>query len=253
MSKGRVLAIIPARYQSTRFPGKVIAELCGMPMVQWVYDKAKQTRSVDEVWVATDHSAVEDALSPFLTRVVQTPSNCVSGTERAWSAYKAIRSEFDIILNIQADEPLISPEDIEKVISAFDRPETQIASLFRRMDQDEDPNDSNIVKVVLKRNNDALYFSRSRIPFDRDQSAEGNDFFAHVGIYGFKTSVLEEIMTQSNSSYLEGREMLEQLNWLEHGYQIKMARTEHKPRGVDTPEQLEAIIRDVKENPSIIK
>lgn len=252
MSKGKVLAIIPARYQSSRFPGKAVADLFGMPMVQWVYDKVKKCYAVDETWIATDDKRIEDAVAPFLSRVVMTPSNCENGTERAWAAYKAIRSEFDIILNVQGDEPLIKSEDIEKVIQCFENEQTQIASLYRKLDENENPDDPNLVKVVLKANNEALYFSRSRIPYDRSGNFTTTDFYAHVGIYGFRTKVLEEIMA-SPSSYLENREMLEQLRWLEAGFSIKMAKTTNKPRGIDTPEQLEILKTEARENPAIMK
>jgi 3-deoxy-manno-octulosonate cytidylyltransferase (CMP-KDO synthetase) len=237
------LGIIPARYASTRFPGKPLADIHGKPMVMRVYERAKQ--ALDHVVVATDDKRIFDAVKSGDGKVIMTSANHLSGTDRCMEALELFEAEtnkeFDIVINIQGDEPFIRPEQIELLMGSFKDASIDIATLIKVI---EDPAlifDQNKPKVVVNRKKEALYFSRSPIPFIRgfenDEWYERNIFYQHIGMYAYRANVLRKI-TNLEQGILEKAESLEQLRWLENGYKIKTALTEYESFGIDTLEDL---------------
>jgi 3-deoxy-manno-octulosonate cytidylyltransferase (CMP-KDO synthetase) len=243
-----ILAVIPARYASSRFPGKPLAVLGTKPMIRWVYESSSGV--FEHLVVATDDSRIRDAVESFGGRVVMTSAEHRSGTDRCMEALQICREnegiDFSHVVNIQGDEPMIMPEQLQDLVSCLEMPDTGIATLIRVLGEEEDPYSPHIVKVVVNRDSTALYFSRSVIPFYRDPSGEVPGkrlvYYAHIGLYGFRAEVLEQV-TRLPVSLLESAESLEQLRWLENGYPIKTRVTVHHSPGVDTPEDLEKITR----------
>jgi 3-deoxy-manno-octulosonate cytidylyltransferase (CMP-KDO synthetase) len=242
------LGIIPARFASTRFPGKPLADINGKPMIQHVYEQAK--KALDQVVVATDDEKIFQTVKQFGGEVVMTSENHQSGTDRCFEALQAYENEkdsnFDVVINIQGDEPFIQPEQIEFVKTCFEDPQIDIATLIKRIEDDTTIFDTNKVKVVVNKKMEAMYFSRSPIPHLRGE-AEGNwsnkhNFFLHIGMYAYRSKALSEI-TRLEQSGLELAESLEQLRWLENGYKIKTAETDYESIGIDTPEDLENALK----------
>lgn len=246
-------AIIPARYASSRFPGKPLADMDGKPMIQRVYEQVK--KALDDVYVATDDERIFDAVNRFGGKAVMTSEAHKSGTDRCREVFSKIGENFDVVLNIQGDEPFIQPEQIKTLITCFDSPDVQLATLvkpFRTTDGFEVLFNPSTPKVVLNEKNEAVYFSRSVVPYIRDyphtQWLEKHTFYKHIGIYGYRTDVLDKITNLPQSS-LEKAESLEQLRWLQHGYVIKVGITEQETIGIDTPEDMEkalAFLRAIK-------
>ena len=240
----KFLGIIPARYASTRFPGKPLADLCGKPLIQRVYEQVRAT--VDELAVATDDERIADAVRHFGGRVVLTSTEHQSGTDRCYEAFLKVGDTFDIVVNIQGDEPFIQPDQIKLLKNCFFETDTQIATLVKPFDMDDDfeqtLSNPNTPKVVLNNHGEALYFSRSVIPYIRgkEQTAwlKMHTFYKHIGLYAFRQDILKEI-TALPRSPLEIAESLEQLRWLQNGYKIKTAITCQETIGIDTPEDLE--------------
>lgn len=227
------LAVIPARYASSRFPGKPLALICGKPMIQHVYERVLKTEGLGgegRVLVATDDGRIRDAVLGFGGRCVMT-GECRTGTDRVCQAVEGI--DCDVVLNVQGDEPLIDPGCLARLLKAFDDPSVQMATLRRPLDPAEDA-DPNVVKLVTALNGDALYFSRSSIPFPRNASCPR---FAHVGVYAYRKDFLKK-MAAMESTPLEKTESLEQLRVLENGYRIRTVLTTHRSIGVDTPADL---------------
>jgi len=239
-----VLGIIPARYGSTRFPGKPLALLAGRPMVQWVYERATQAELLSEVIVATDDQRIFDAVKKFDGRAVMTRADHPSGSDRI--AEVAAKSDADIIVNIQGDEPLIEPAAIDLGVKIlFDHPAAQVGTLVRPIRDAADLRNPNIVKVALAQDHTALYFSRSAIPFCRGAQTEAewlqqHTYFKHIGLYIFRRDMLLQFVKWP-PGVLERVESLEQLRLLEHGVKIHVAVTEYEARSVDTPEDLEKL------------
>ena len=239
-----VLILIPARYASTRFPGKPLAEIGGKPMINHVVEKA--SRVSQDVFVATDDERIYNCVSGFGGKAIMTSVDHRSGTDRCYEAYcKAaalLEKEFDVVVNIQGDEPFIRPEQVEDLISCFENPEIQIATLAKKFENNADVFDPNKVKVVVSALGTALYFSRSPIPYCRGKEQaewiEMTDFYKHVGMYAYRPQVLKEI-TELAPGVLEKAESLEQLRWLENGYKIAVKPTDHESIGIDTPDDLE--------------
>jgi 3-deoxy-manno-octulosonate cytidylyltransferase (CMP-KDO synthetase) len=236
------IGIIPARFQSTRFPGKPLAILGGKPIIQWVYENAK--KALDQVYVATDDERIYQAVEAFGGKAVYTAANHQSGTDRCAEAAQKISEKlnFDVVINIQGDEPFIRPEQIEGLKACFHTPETEIATLIKPIANSAEITNINRPKVVINKLQEAMYFSRSAIPFVRDYKAEEwidrNKFYSHVGMYAYRFDVLLEL-TKLPLGILEKAESLEQLRWLENGYRIKTAETVFENIGIDTPEDLE--------------
>lgn len=245
------IGIIPARYASSRFPGKPLAMIGDKPMIQRVYEQAKKVLA--DVYVATDDNRIYDAVESFGGKAVMTSDKHRSGTDRCHEAYRNVGSKADVVINIQGDEPFIHEEQIREIMECFDDPATQIATLVRKFDPSQGfdaLNDCTKPKVVIDSNRNALYFSRSVIPFVRN--AEKKDwpsetaFYMHVGMYAYKAAVLAEI-TKLPQSSLEIAESLEQLRWLQNGYTIKTGLTDKPTIGIDTPADLEKAIRYLSE------
>ncbi|MEP2770772.1 MAG: 3-deoxy-manno-octulosonate cytidylyltransferase [Fulvivirga sp.] len=239
----RILGVIPARYASSRFPAKPLADIGGKSMIQRVYEQASKCKSLLEVVVATDHPEIADEVASFGGKVVMTREDHQSGTDRCFEAYKSLGEAFDYVINIQGDEPFINPKQITELAHLLDGT-TQLATLAKKIDKEEDLFSPNVVKVVLDENQKALYFSRSPIPYNRTAPKNnwtGNhDYFKHIGIYAYRTDVLEKI-TKLKVSSLEQAESLEQLRWLQNGYSIKVNETQYHSIGIDTPEDLEKV------------
>ena len=233
-------AIIPARYASTRFPGKPLALLGGKPVIQRVYEQAVSV--LGEAYVATDDQRIFDTVESFGGQAVMTRSDHKSGTDRIEEAARKIYTTADIIINVQGDEPFIQASQIETLCRLFDTPETQIGTLGKRFESMEAAENPNSPKIVCDTNGFALYFSRSLIPFIRGK--ERNEWFTHfpflkhLGIYAYRREVLTEI-TQLPQSPLEMAESLEQLRWLQNGYRIRVGETDVETVGIDTPEDLQ--------------
>jgi 3-deoxy-manno-octulosonate cytidylyltransferase (CMP-KDO synthetase) len=239
------LGIIPARYASTRFPGKPLAMLGDKPMIQWVYERASDL--FEHLLVATDDPRIVDAVLGFGGKVVMTSEDHRSGTERCAEAAglyeEQKRLKFSHVVNIQGDEPLIQTDQVRTLLDCFKAPETQIATLIREISGEEDLKNPNVVKVVVDQSFRALYFSRSAIPFIRESGAEQVPrvrFYSHIGLYGFRREVLEQVVRMPPTN-LEQAESLEQLRWLEHGKSIQTALTNLPSLGVDTPEDLDRL------------
>ncbi|WP_319482360.1 3-deoxy-manno-octulosonate cytidylyltransferase [uncultured Draconibacterium sp.] len=239
------IGIIPARYQSSRFPGKPLAKIKDKPMIQWVYENA--SKALPYVCVATDDDRIFEAVKTFGGEVVKTLSSHQSGTDRCAEAALIIAKKHpvDIVVNIQGDEPFVKPEQIELIKSCFES-ETEIATLVKKVNSQEELFNPNRPKVVLDKNDFALYFSRSPIPYFRGEENKNwvkkHTFWSHIGMYAFKADVLQKI-TQLEQGKLELAESLEQLRWLENGYKIKTAETTSATIGIDTPEDLEAALQ----------
>lgn len=239
----KFIAIIPARYASTRFPGKPLADMGGKPMIQRVYEQVK--KAVDEVRVATDDSRIFDVVESFGGKAIMTSSQHRSGTDRIQEAYTKIGEPFDVVINVQGDEPFIRPEQIQALKDCFDSPEIQLATLvkpFKKEDGFDVLFNSNSPKVVINRQNEAIYFSRSIIPYIRDvhhsEWLDKHTFYKHIGMYAYRADILKEITLLPQSS-LEKAESLEQLRWIENGYRIRVGYTHVETIGIDTPEDME--------------
>lgn len=244
--KPKVVGVIPARYGSSRFPGKIIAELAGKPMIQWVYEQARKSTLLDELYVAVDDERVSNCVEGFGGKIIMTDSNLQSGTDRVSAAVEKL--DDCIVVNIQGDQPLFNPIMIDETVQALlDDPLLQMSTLKIKIEE-EDYNDPDVVKVVVDENDNALYFSRSLIPYSRDN--EKIDVYEHVGLYVYRKDFLLKI-SKLPQSKLEKIEMLEQLRVMEKGYKIKVLETKSsKIAGisVDTLEDLakvEQLIQDL--------
>ena len=238
----KFIGIIPARYASTRFPAKPLAMLGGKPVIQRVYEQVAGV--LDDAYVATDDERIEAAVKAFGGKAVMTSVNHKSGTDRCYEAYCKVGQGYDVVVNIQGDEPFIRHSQLEAVKACFDDADTQIATLvkpFTPEDGYEALENPNSPKVVVNSQMQALYFSRSVIPFqrnrDRGEWLANHVYYKHIGLYAYRASVLKEI-TALPQSPLELAESLEQLRWLENGYVIKVGVTEVETVGIDTPQDL---------------
>ena len=242
------IAIIPARYASTRFPGKPLANLGGKPVIQHVYEKVSSV--VEDTWVATDDQRIFNTVKSFGGKAVMTRNDHKSGTDRIEEAVEIIGGEWDVVINVQGDEPFIQISQIETVCNCFNDPSTEIATLGKPFGNDiEAISNPNSPKIVSDKRGYALYFSRSIIPFIRGQEmqewATSYPLLKHIGLYAYRRNVLREV-TQLPQGALEKAESLEQLRWLENGYRIKVGLTDIETIGIDTPEDLEKAEEYVK-------
>ena len=235
----KILGVIPARWASTRLPGKPLADICGKPMIQHVYERAKQSKSLTSVVVATDDERVLNAVRAFGGEAVMTSPSHPNGSSRAEEAVRG--RDADAVINIQGDEPMMDPAMIDEVAAALSEPEVICATLCRPL-AEADRNNPNVVKVVMAQNGDALYFSRSLIPYPRHEPTI--PFYQHIGIYGYTAAFLRRYVELPMTPLAEA-ESLEQLKVLENGYKIRVKVTAcaYVGRGVDTPEDLEAVSR----------
>ena len=235
-----VIGVIPARYSSVRFEGKVLAKILGKPMIQHVWERAKQAKALDDVIIACDHELVADTAREFGAKVVITSKDHACGTDRISEVINPI--DVKIVVNIQGDEPLIHPMMIDSVARALlDNKNITMATLMKRIEDKEVINDPNVVKVVVDKNNFALYFSRAPIPYLACNSDVKHPvYFKHIGLYGYTKDFLFTYKNLPLSS-LENTEKLEQLRVLEEGFRIKVIETKFDTLGVDTPEDLEKV------------
>lgn len=238
----KFIAIIPARYASTRFPGKPLAMLGDKPVIQRVYEQVAGV--LDDAVVATDDARIYDAVRAFGGKAEMTSTEHRSGTDRCWEAYCKQGGKFDVVVNVQGDEPFIRPEQLLAVKGCFDDPATDIATLvkpFTEADGLSALENPNSPKVVLDAQSRALYFSRSVIPYlrgiPREEWLSQHTFYKHIGLYAFRSEVLRAVTALPQSS-LEKAESLEQLRWIENGYRIGVAVSEFETVGIDTPEDL---------------
>lgn len=235
----KYIGIIPARYASTRFPGKPLALLGGKPVIQRVYEQVSSL--LDATYVATDDDRIYEAVLGFGGKAIMTSPTHKSGTDRIEEAMEKIGGDYDVVVNIQGDEPFVRCEQIEALCACFSDPTTQIATLGKPFDSMEATENPNSPKIVVDNNGFALYFSRSIIPFVRNKERkdwiEAYPFLKHLGLYAYRREVLSEI-TRLPQSSLEIAESLEQLRWLQNGYRIRVGITEQETVGIDTPEDL---------------
>ena len=230
-----IVAIIPARYGSTRFPGKPLALIDGIPMIERVVRRVESAGVVDRVVVATDDRRIEELVLGFGGEVVMTSAGCVNGTERCVEAMGKLTPRPDAIINVQGDEPFVHPEQLEELVRLINLPNATIATLARPMKaSDKGREDKNRVKVVRNLEGCAVRFSRTPVP------NSSGPWLQHVGLYAYTSSALEDIV-KLEATELEKRESLEQIRWLDHGWSISLGLTNHKTPAVDTPEDLEKI------------
>jgi 3-deoxy-manno-octulosonate cytidylyltransferase (CMP-KDO synthetase) len=238
------IVIIPARYASTRFPGKPLSLLSGRPMIQHVYERSKEARLVGEAFVATDSEEIYKTIESFGGKAVMTSEECKSGTDRIAEAVLKLQAagyrlqDDDIVVNVQGDEPAIMPEMIDDVVGIMDDERASIGTLAKRIEEESEVSDPNIVKVVFDKDGFALYFSRSPVPYHRDGAGLLHGYFKHIGIYAYRKKVLLDF-AKMPPTRLEETEKLEQLRAMENGLKIKVKETAFETIAVDTPADLE--------------
>jgi 3-deoxy-manno-octulosonate cytidylyltransferase (CMP-KDO synthetase) len=239
--KKRTIGIIPARYASTRLPGKPLVDIKGKSLIQRVYEAVSQSQALDRIIIATDDERIAEECKTFNAEFVMTPSELPSGTDRVKFAYDELNENAEIIVNIQGDEPLLFGEIIDKMLAGFAERNADVATLIKKINSYDDLDDPSVVKVALGTNNLAAYFSRTAIPYLRDieknQRLEAYDYFKHIGIYAYKLEALEKFFKLPVSK-LESAEKLEQLRLLESGALYYCAETDAELIGVDTPEDV---------------
>ncbi len=241
----KVVGIIPSRYASTRFPSKPLQMIKGKTMIQRVWEQAWRSK-LDAVVVATDDMRIADEVLKFGGQYVLTDPNHRSGTDRCQEALYILEDQYDAVVNIQGDEPFIDPAQINQVIELIGRDDTQLASLAKRIEDEDELFSPNVVKVVIDKQGNALYFSRNPIPFmrnlDHDKWLQKGEFYKHIGLYAYKTETLCQIAGMQSTA-LEMAESLEQLRWLENGLKIRMGITQLESISIDTQEDLEKALQ----------
>lgn len=241
----KAIAIIPARYASTRFPGKPLVMINAKSMIMRVYEQALKAKSLKDVYVATDDVRIYNHVTENSGKVLMTSADHSSGTERCYEAFRILVDqkkcfENEIIVNVQGDEPFIKPQQIDEITQLFEYEDTEIATLKKQISNEADIANPNCVKIVSDIHGQALYFSRSSIPFVRDpgeQVLKSGLYFRHIGLYAYRSDILTSIC-QISPSPLEIAEKLEQLRWLENGFKIRVGTTEYENIAIDTPEDL---------------
>ena len=240
----KILGIIPARYESTRFPGKPLIDIQGKSMIQRVYERASGSEQLNRVVVATDDQRIFDHVLWFGGEAIMTSRDHQSGTDRCVEAYELLGEDYDAVINIQGDEPVIKPSQLDLLSFCFNDDACEIATLAVKIKTNDILFDASKIKVVLDNNNNGIYFSRHPIPYQQrpgEYWLENHTYYKHVGIYGFRTDVLKEVGKLPTSS-LELAESLEQLRWLENGYKIQVKLTEFDSISVDIPQDLDRVL-----------
>lgn len=240
----KILGIIPARYGSTRFPGKPLIDINGKSMIQRVYEQSKSCTSLNDVVIATDDQRIFNHVKSFGGNVEMTSDKHESGTDRCAEVVGKLNENYDVVINIQGDEPYIDPIQITQLCECFNDEKTDIATLIKKIESTEDLFNENKVKVVKSSADFAIYFSRNPIPFVKGEAKEKwlekQTYYKHIGIYGYRFEVLQKV-TKMPLSILEKAEGLEQLRWLENGLRIKVAETQLEAIAIDSPEDLKKI------------
>jgi 3-deoxy-manno-octulosonate cytidylyltransferase (CMP-KDO synthetase) len=243
-----IIGVIPARYDSSRFPGKPLVDIGGKSMIQRVYEQCSKSTTLNKLIVATDDQRIADHVKLFGGNVTLTSINHQSGTDRCAEVANNY-PEFDFLINIQGDEPMINPDQIDLLCKCFENPHASIATLVKKISSNEELFNENTPKVILNKNNEAILFSRTAIPFIRGKAKENwieqYTFYKHIGIYGFKTETLKNLNNLPVSA-LESAEALEQLRWIENGYRIHTAITDKESLAIDTPQDLEKLLKWIK-------
>jgi len=244
----KIIGIIPARYQSTRFPGKVLADIKGKSMVQRVYEQASKSTFLDKIIVATESKEVKQHVESFGGVAYITADSHVSGTDRCFEALNLQKEDYDYIINIQGDEPFISPSQIDELAAILDGT-VELATLIKKISTNAELFNYGEVKTVFNKQMEALYFSRQPIPYCRNEGEmewlTHQDYYKHIGIYAYRADVLQTI-SKLPLSNLEKAESLEQLRWIENGLKIKLAFTKHESVCIDTKEDLEKVLTNFK-------
>lgn len=240
-----IAGIIPARYASTRFPGKPLIDIQGKSMIQRVYERASASRSLDKVIVATDDERIYEHVTAFGGVAVMTATHHPSGTDRCWDALQQLDGAYDYVINIQGDEPFIESAQIDELAAVLQDRSVELATQMIAVNSYEMLFDKGEVKIVLNDKDEALYFSRNVIPFikgiDEMEWHKHHKYYRHVGMYAYRRDILERII-QLPVSALEKAESLEQLRWLEHGFNIKCVITEYESHCIDTPEDVDKVL-----------
>lgn len=236
------LAIIPARYASSRFPGKPLIDLDGKSMIQRVFEGVLNSNQFDEVVVATDDERIASHVKTIGGKAIITKASHESGTDRCGEVVESF-TDFDIVVNIQGDEPLVDAEQLRVLLKAFEDSAVEIATLGSPKITSLDIQDANRIKVVVDHQSDALYFSRSPIPFERNK--ENYPFLKHIGLYGFRTKTLSKLVHLA-PTHLEKTESLEQLRWMYYGYKIRVIETPIETPNIDTPEDVEIVLKQLR-------
>ncbi|MEC9209805.1 MAG: 3-deoxy-manno-octulosonate cytidylyltransferase [Bacteroidota bacterium] len=236
----KVIGIIPARYASSRFPGKPLVDIFGKSMIQRVYEQCKKCNLLDDVIVATDDKRIYNHIVDFSGKVMMTSTTHQSGTDRCNEAIHNIQEQYDIVINIQGDEPFINPLQIDEIMHLFDNPKTQIGTLAKKIDNMAIVEDENTPKVIFDKKGNALNFCRKISNISTEST-----YYKHVGIYAYKKDILEKIC-QLPQSKNEIREQLEQLRWLDNNYNIKVGISNFQTLSVDSPEDIEKIQQQMR-------
>ncbi|WP_218916785.1 3-deoxy-manno-octulosonate cytidylyltransferase [Fluviicola taffensis] len=240
----RILGIIPARYGSSRFPGKPLIDLKGKTMIQRVVEGAAKSSLLTDLIVATDDQRIVEAVESFGGKVQMTDSKHPTGTDRCAEIVRSLADNYDVVINIQGDEPLVDARQLDQLLQAFTNPEVQIATLASRKIEMEDILNPNRIKVIVDKNQNALYFSRSPIPNFANAKGEPLEiypFLRHIGLYAYRSEVLLQL-SELEETHLEKIESLEQLRWLYNGYKIQVVETEIETPNIDTPEDVEKVL-----------
>ncbi len=244
----KILGIIPSRYESSRFPGKPLIDIAGKSMIQRVYEQSLKSTLINELVVATDDQRIFDHVKSFGGNVMMTSNSHTSGTDRCGEVVKTY-VDYDIIINIQGDEPLIRPEQLDELLIVFKNSDVKLATLIKKMTSIEDILNPNRIKVVLDKNKNGVYFSRSPIPFiantNKGEWLNKADFWKHIGIYAWRSDVLSKLISLPKTE-LEQHESLEQLRWIYNGYKIATVETEIETPNIDAPEDLEKVLSLLK-------
>lgn len=240
----KTIAIIPSRFGSKRFPGKPLAQIDGHPMIQWVYSNVRKTKVLDDVYVATDDKRIEECVNGFGGKAIMTSSNHTCGTDRIAECVQKLQlNDEDLVLNIQGDEPLISEQMVMDLYNIFRDDKVYMGTLKKLIEKNSELENPNVVKVITDHNNDALYFSRYCLPYERDGIKVRH--YKHIGAYGYKTWFLLKYSKMEKTA-LEKSESLEQLRVLENGFKIRVNETMHQTVGVDTPEQIKEVEKEIE-------
>ncbi len=243
----RVLGIIPSRYESFRFPGKPLIDIAGKSMIQRVYEGAAKSSLITEIVVATDDQRIADEVKRFGGKQMLTSTDHESGTERCGEVIQSM-TDYDVILNIQGDEPLIESEQLNQLIEVFNNSEVNIGTIVKTISRLEDIRNPNRIKVVLDEHENGIYFSRSPIPnlanIPHEEWLNHSTFYKHIGIYAWRTSTLKELLNLEPTE-LEKQESLEQLRWIYHGYKIRTVVTEIETPNIDVPQDLDKVLEEL--------